>query len=59
EKSLSSNLNKGKIPDIIASTSSTSETTAPKLTVSVDESFNMSENILDTITIGFDAPSTQ
>ncbi|CAG8699935.1 14435_t:CDS:1, partial [Funneliformis caledonium] len=55
KESSSNNLNKGKSPEIITSTSSISETTAPKPTVSIDESFNMSENILDTSTIGFDA----
>ncbi|CAG8659782.1 1815_t:CDS:1, partial [Funneliformis caledonium] len=58
KESSSNNLDKGKSPEIISSTSTTSETIALKPTISVDESFDASENILDTSTIGFDAPST-
>ncbi|CAG8762744.1 11465_t:CDS:1, partial [Funneliformis caledonium] len=58
KESSSNNLDKKKGPVVITSTS-TSETTAPKLTVSIDESFDTSENILNTSTIGFDVLSTQ
>ncbi|CAG8523925.1 10715_t:CDS:1, partial [Funneliformis caledonium] len=57
EESLSNNLDKEKSLVVITSTS-TFETTAPKLTVSIDESFDASENILNTLTISFDASST-
>ncbi|CAG8681054.1 8114_t:CDS:2, partial [Funneliformis caledonium] len=59
EESSSNNLDKEKTPEIIASTSTTSENAVPKPTISVDESFDASENTLDTTIIGFDAPSTQ
>ncbi|CAG8736627.1 8178_t:CDS:1, partial [Funneliformis caledonium] len=59
KESSSNNLDKGKTPEIIASTPTASETAVPKLIISVDESFDASENTLDITTIGFDASSTQ
>ncbi|CAG8730020.1 1149_t:CDS:1, partial [Funneliformis caledonium] len=56
EEGSNNNLDKGKSIETIASTS---EITAPKLTTSIDESFDASENLLNTSTIGFDAPSMQ
>ncbi|CAG8758704.1 11988_t:CDS:1, partial [Funneliformis caledonium] len=56
KESLTNNLNKGKSLEIITSTS---ETTTLKLTMSIDKSFDASENILDTSTLSFEAFSTQ
>src|SRR4051794_30852912 len=51
EETSTKSLDKGKSLETVLPKSTT-----PKLTTSVDESFDASENILDTSTIGFETP---
>ncbi|CAG8697310.1 6049_t:CDS:1, partial [Funneliformis caledonium] len=54
EKSSTNKLNKEKGPETF-----TSKITIQKITMSVNESFDVSKNLLDTSTLNFEASSTQ
>src|SRR3954466_1381436 len=51
EETFTKSLDKGKGPETVLPKSNT-----PKPTANVDESFDASENVIDTSTIGFEAP---
>ncbi|CAG8736023.1 15193_t:CDS:1 [Funneliformis caledonium] len=53
EKSSTNNFDKGKDPETL-----TLKTTVQKTIMNIDEFFDISENILDILTLGFEAPST-